>query len=89
MKVYTIDNNGFIIGIKDVGKQYIMNPNDIKGEPTFKINHHYETGIKRPKTQEQLDNERILVLRQLISDKKLLDEPCTEEQAELKTLLGI
>lgn len=33
--------------------------------------------------------KRISELRQLISDKKLLDEPCTVEQAELKTLLGI
>lgn len=34
-------------------------------------------------------NIRILELRELISDKKLLDEPCTTEQAELRQLLGL
>jgi hypothetical protein len=39
--------------------------------------------------QRQEKQIRIDKLRQLISDKKLLDEPCTDEQDELKQLLGL
>jgi len=89
MKIYTIDNDGYITGIKDVGKKYIMNPNDFEGEAPHPINHHHETGLEKPKSQEQIDQERIAELKETIATNKLLDLPVSTEQAELKTLLGL
>jgi hypothetical protein len=39
--------------------------------------------------ERQLKQQRILELKELITDKKLLDMDCTLEQLELKTLLGL
>ena len=89
MKIYTIDKDGFIVGNKDVGNKYIMNPNDFEGEAPFAINHHFETGLERPKSQERIDSERIEELKELIANKQLLGDPCTTEQDELRTLLGL
>ena len=41
MKIYTIDNDGFIVEVKNVGDKYIKNPNDFEGEAPFAINHHH------------------------------------------------
>jgi hypothetical protein len=89
MKIYTIDNDGFIVGIKDVGNKYIMNPNDFEGEAPFPNNHHHLTGLERPKTQEQINAERITELKELITNKQLLGDSCSTEQDELRTLLGL
>ena len=88
MKVYTIDTQGYIVGIKTVGKNYVLGNDDIEGIPLYDINYHYETGIKKPLTQEQIDVGRTSELKELISNKKLLDMDCTKEQTELKGLLG-
>ena len=39
--------------------------------------------------QAQADRVRADELRRLITDKKLLDEPCTADQDELRQLLGL
>ena len=88
MYIYTIDKDGYITGKKDVGIDCLLSEFDIKGETPYKINHHYQTGIKRPLSQEEINQQRIEELKTIISDKKILDMDCTTEQAELKTLLG-
>lgn len=89
MEVYTIDNDGYIVGIKTVKNGYKLESNDILGLAPFEINFHHETGLEKPKSQLEIDAERIEELKELISNKKLLDMVCTEEQDELKILLGL
>jgi len=96
MKIYTIDNDGYISGIKNVGDKYIMNPNDIEGEAPFFINHHHKTGLERPLTQEQFNQQRIQELKTTIPDREMIKDILTQEELtqlttdkmELKTLLG-
>jgi len=89
MKIYTIDKDGYIVGISNLGKNYVKGSYDFEGEAPFAINHHHVTGIERPKSQEQINAERLPVLRQLISDKQLLGDDCIDEQDELRNLLGL
>jgi hypothetical protein len=89
MKIYTIDNNGYITGVKDVLQHYIINPNDIEGVPQFEVGFHCETGLPRPKTEEQLKVEKIVELKQIIDNKNYLGDDVTAERAELRELLGL
>ena len=89
MNIYTIDENGYITETKRVGGKYIKQELDIEGIPNYKVGYHHETGEKKPLTQIQIDNQRIIELKELISNKKLLDMDSTTEQVELKELLGL
>jgi len=88
MKLYTIDTDGYITDIKDVGKKCFVGEKDFIGDAPFKINHHHVTGLERPKTQEQINSERTEELKTIIRNKQLLGDVCTIEQDELRTLLG-
>lgn len=88
MNIFSIDSEGYITEIKTVLKHYVMNDNDVEGIPQFKVGQHYQTGLDKPKTQEQLNNERINELKTIIPEKQLCALDVTEEQTELKTLLG-
>ena len=89
MKVYSIDSDGYITDIKNVGANCEIKGGDFKREPPFANNHHNITGLERPKSQEQINSERISELRQLIPDMQLLGDDVTELQAEFRTLLGL
>ena len=97
MNIYTLDKDGYIVGIKNVGSKYIKGPNDIEGEALFPINHHHETGLERPLTQEQLNQNRIQELKTTIPEREMLKDILTQEELtqltddkiELKTLLGL
>lgn len=89
MKVYSIDKNGYINSIKDVGVKYKLQENDIQGEPLFGINHHYETGELKPKTQEELKNDEIAELNNWLDLRRNIDHPDkATKQARLLELLG-
>lgn len=89
MKVYTIDSDGYIINPKSVGLKCELGPNDVKGEPPFEINHHHLTGLQRPKTQEQLDEEEIQELNNWLDLRRNIEHPDkANKQARLLELLG-
>ena len=66
-------------------------------EKTVKTKKQTATILKRLETQEEIEAKdavkakltRITELKELISNKKLLDMDVTAEQAELKDLLGL
>jgi len=89
MNIYTLDNEGYIVSIKSVGKNYIMNSNDFEGEAPFKNNCHYITGLEKPKTQEQLNQEEINELNEWLDLRRNIEHPDkASKQARLLELLG-
>jgi len=88
MKIYSIDENGFINEVKDVKSNYLIRENDFKGEPPHPTNHHHETGERKPLTQEQLQTNRMLELEKLIDRGQKVGDDVTVYQEELKTLYG-
>ena len=83
--------NKKIVSIKNVNKGYVLIENErfcLNG----KINQMEKTKgefIDDPKDEiEREKNNRLFEVRVLISDKKLLDETCTKEQKELRSLLN-
>ena len=89
MEIYSIDENGYITEKKSVGNKYVLGENDKMKSISHKVGCHHITGNTKPKSDEEINKAKTIELRQLITDKKLLDEPCTAEQAELKQLLGL
>jgi hypothetical protein len=89
MKIYTIDNDGYIVGNGNFGDKYVMNPNDIEGESPYPNNHHHETGLERPLTQEQLKQQEINDLNNWLDLRRNIDHPeKADKQAQLLKLLG-
>ena len=77
-------------------KQFISERIDENGNVyhKYKVNKgEVEEFIKKNLTQEEKDQindfNRIEELKEIISNKKLLDIQCTDEQDELRTLLGL
>ncbi len=88
MKVYTTDKDGYIIGIKNVGDKYTLTSNDFNGDAPHPLNHHYKTGIERPLTQEQKDQQEIQELNAWLDLRRNIEHPeKAEKQARLTELL--
>lgn len=88
MEVYTTDNDGYITDTKDVGDDCEISENDFIGEAPFKINHHHETGLKRPLTQEQIyEQEKAKALSDLreIDDLILLGMKTEQDKLDRQT----
>lgn len=89
MNIYTIDNDGYIIGIKTVGENYILNNNDIIGIPKYGIYEHYQTGLKKPKSAEQIKEEEIAELNNWLDLRRNIEHPDKEtKKTRLLELLG-
>jgi len=95
MEVYTIDDDGYITDIKDVGTDCEIAENDFIGEPPFKLNHHYETGLKRPLTTENIVEKEIqeisswLEVRKNIPDSAMTPEQVVERNDKYTRLLEL
>lgn len=89
MKVYTIDNDGYIVGIKDVGENCNLGQNDFKGEPKFKMGQHYLTGDDRPIPQEAIIAKEVEKLKEIIINKQIAGMPVEAEQSQLRDLLAL
>lgn len=89
MKVYTLDKDGYIVSKGDFGKDYILGNNDIEGEAPYPNNHHYLTGLERPLTQEQLNQQEINELNNWLDLRRNIEHPeKAAKQARLLELLG-
>lgn len=89
MLIYTIDKDGYIVSSKNVGNKYSVGDFDFKGEAPFPNNHHHETGLERPKSQEQLNQEEIQELNNWLDLRRNIEHPeKATKQARLLELLG-
>ncbi len=87
--VYTIDKDGYITSVSELGEKYILGHSDIEGKPNFEINHHHETGLERPLTKEQLNQQEIQELNNWLDLRRNIDHPDkATKQARLLELLG-
>ncbi len=67
-----------------------MNVYEVKtGKQTGIVKEIISEKITKAQLSKIANDKRILELKELISNKKLLDMNCTTEQAELKELLGL
>ena len=87
-KVTTLDLDGNITGIKVVGKDYVMQPNDIEFKKGHKLNTHFMSGDEKPVSKAVKDKKKINKLVKEIELKNLVNVDATAEIAELKSLLG-
>lgn len=87
--VYRIDLNGYIVSIKKVNNKYILKENEFEGIPNFNLNYHFETGLEKPLTQEQLNKKEIIQLKEEIYNKKIINKDFSLEQAKLSDLLNL
>lgn len=88
MLIYTIDKDGYIIEDKVVGNKYVLSEFDFKGKAPYPNNHHHETGLERPLTNQQQLDIRTQQLKDIIADKQLLGEDISKEQDELRAIKG-
>ena len=77
------------VAIANIYNHYIKNTNDIEGTPLYEVGYHHETGVKKPKTQEQLNSEEIAELNNWLDLRRNIEHPDkASKQARLLELLG-
>ena len=87
-QIYSIDSDGYINEIKTLLDHYVLNENDFIGGAPFPKNHHYVTGLEKPKTQEQLNANEIQELNQWLDLRRNVETPeKAVKQARLLELL--
>lgn len=89
MEIYTIDKDGYIVGSKIVGKDCVLSEFDFNGKAPFVNGYHHITGVKKPKTKEQMNKEEVQELNQWLDLRRNVNHPDkAAKQARLLEILG-